>query len=185
MVTQTWTTSKDLTKNLHRNDPMPGKESGHRNGQDSCQPQSTRTRQGASPGSKAACRAWKLQPGGGIRREMKSCKSPVTERRIPELLKLAGGGCKLISLHYLLGKHCPVESVGGSSCPMAGGMEASWHGAGCRELILVSGIWPFEARRVGRKDEDQAAERWHMQVSSSWDTKGKSALGNATVRRAI
>lgn len=92
MVTQTWTTSKDLTKNLHRNDPMPGKESGHRNGQDSCQPQSTRTRQGASPGSKAACRAWKLQPGGGIRREMKSCKSPVTERRIPELLKLAGGG---------------------------------------------------------------------------------------------
>lgn len=36
----------------------------------------------------------------------------------------AGGGCKLISLHYLLGKHCPVESVGGSSYPAAGGRWA-------------------------------------------------------------
>lgn len=29
-----------------------------------------------------------IQPGGGIRREMKSYKSPMTEGRIPELLKL-------------------------------------------------------------------------------------------------
>lgn len=68
---------------------------------------------------------------------------------------------------------------------------------GCRhpDTGLAAGRWPWPlgcsplmqwglAEKTGIK-KSRVAERWHMQVRSSWDTRGKSALGNASARRAV
>lgn len=185
MVTQTWTTSKDLTKTQYRNDPKPGKESSHRNGEDPCQSQSTSSWQRASP--QTTCRAWKLQPGreSGGNGELQTSHSGRGDN--PRAAEAGGAGEHSgISLHYLLGNCCPAESVGGSSCPMAGGMEAPRRGAGCREGILALGCGPLKHRGLAERMGWRSL-KWQRGGICRWAVAGTQGenLGIATVRRAV
>lgn len=184
MVTQTWTTSKDLTKTPYTNDPKPGKESGCRNREDPCQSQSTGARQRASP--QATCTAWELQPGGGNRREMKSCKPPVREGRIPELWKLVGQGAHRCFSPLSLRKMLPSWKHGRKLLPHGrrDGATMMW---GC---LQERGSWLWDVAlwslRAGRKDGDQEVSS-AREVALRWAVAGTQGenLGIATVRRAL
>lgn len=114
----------------------------------------------------------------GNQEGMESCKPPIVgEGRIPELLKLVGQGALRDFSAVSVRKSLSSRKCGRKLLPHGrrdGGTTTwGWLQGG----DLGSGMWPFEAPRAGRKDgmeKSQVAERWHMQVSSGWDTRGES-----------
>lgn len=120
-----------------------------------------------------------IQPGGGIRREMKSYKSPMTEGRIPELLKLGRTQTDFSALFG--GKALPSGKCGRRLLPHArrdvGTTMWGWLQGGDPALWDVA-LGCTEGRQKG---QGSSAKQQREQVSSSWDTRGKSALGSATV----
>lgn len=145
---------------------MPGKASSHWNGEDPCRSQSTSTQQRASP--QAACMAWKLQPGG----KWRAANLPWEREESQSCWSWWGREHKEISLHYLLGKRSPEESVEEALAPWQEGCRLGltwgWLQGGDPGLWDVA-LQPTEGWQKG---QGSRSPRWQRGGKCRWAVVG-------------